>query len=145
MTGALFGAPFLFSSSRFILHKKFSLGIKRSSFVLAAGWLILITTLLCIPGTQLPKMQWDDKIWLDKWIHLLLFAVLVFLWCKAWIIKTKKNFVLITILSITYGIVMEFVQLYFIPFRSFNYADMIANSAGCVAGYFISLKRFPTT
>jgi VanZ family protein len=114
----------------------------KSSFVFAAGWLLLITVLLCIPGTKLPKVRWDDKIWLDKWIHLALFFVLVFLWCKAYTTKTKKTFIVITILSIIYGIAMELVQQYFIPFRSFDYGDMIADSVGSIAGYFIYAKRF---
>lgn len=102
----------------------------------------MITVLLCIPGTRLPKVRWDDNIWLDKWIHLVLFLVLVFLWCKAYITKTKKVFIIITSLSIIYGVAMELVQQYFIPFRSFDYADMIADSVGSIAGYFISVKRF---
>jgi len=87
-------------------------------------------------------VRWDDNIWLDKWIHLVLFLVLVFLWCKAYITKTKKVFIIITSLSIIYGVAMELVQQYFIPFRSFDYADMIADSVGSIAGYFISVKRF---
>jgi len=40
----------------------------------------------------------------------------------------------------TYGIVMEIVQHYFIPFRSFDIGDMIADSIGAIAGYFISVR-----
>lgn len=49
---------------------------------------------------------------------------------------------LVTILSIAYGIIMELVQQYFIPFRSFDIRDMTANSIGAIAGYFISIKQF---
>jgi VanZ family protein len=114
------------------------------SFAFAAGWLMLTTLLFCIPGTKLPKMQWHDKIFLDKWIHVFLFAVLVFLWCKAYVIKTKKIFLSITALCVVYGVVMELVQQHFIPFRSFDVRDMIANSIGAVTGYFISVKRLIT-
>lgn len=142
MTGALFGAPFFIQRDAVYLAQKIFLRTVNFSFVFAVSWLLLITFLLCIPGTRLPKVQWDDKIWLDKWIHLLLFLFLVLLWCRAYFIKTKKVFILITILSITYGIIMELVQQYFIPFRSFDIRDMTANSIGAIAGYFISIKQF---
>jgi VanZ family protein len=37
---------------------------------------------------------------------------------------------------------MELVQNYFIPFRSFDLFDIIADGVGCAIGYFISIKRF---
>lgn len=141
MTGALFGAPFLFSSPALFCTKD-HLRANRFPFVFAVLWLLLITVLLCIPGTKLPKIQWHNKIFLDKLIHVALFLVLVFLWCRAYTIKTKKIFISITVLSICYGIMMELVQQYFIPFRSFDLRDMLANSIGALAGYFISIKRF---
>jgi VanZ family protein len=41
-----------------------------------------------------------------------------------------------------YGIGMEIVQHYFVPLRSFDYGDMIADGLGSTAGYFISANRF---
>ncbi|HEV8271404.1 MAG TPA: VanZ family protein [Chitinophagaceae bacterium] len=119
-----------------------------STIVFAIIWLLIITILLCIPGTALPKIKWDSKIWLDKWIHVFLFMVLVILWSKAYAGKkniqnnTRKIFFQIMILGFFYGILMELVQKYFIPYRSFDLIDMIADAAGCVVGYFISIKRF---
>lgn len=144
MTGALFGTPFFIPLDAVYFALKMFLRTIKFSFVFATGWLMLITLLLCIPGTRLPKVQWHDKIFLDKWIHVFLFLVLVFLWCRAYTIKTKKIFLLITVLCIVYGVVMELVQEYLIPFRSFDLRDMIANSIGAVAGYFISVKRLIT-
>jgi len=122
------------------------LKIPKSSFAFAAAWLLLITILLCIPGTSLPKVRWDNKVFLDKWIHVFLFLLLVLLWCRAYkttdSTKAKRIFITITVLSIVYGIVMEIVQHYFIRNRSFDFGDMIADSVGSVAGYFISIKRF---
>lgn len=142
MTGALSGAPFLFGVMPFTLHKTVFLSAIKTSLIFATLWLLLITILLCLPGTKLPKVQWSDKIWLDKWVHFFLFLVLVLLWCRAHSIKSKKSFLIITSLSIAYGIIMESVQQYFIPFRSFDIGDILANSIGSIAGYFISAKRF---
>jgi len=118
------------------------LKISKSYFIFAVLWFVFVTVLLCIPGTELPKVNWSSKIWLDKWVHIFLFLVLVWFWCKAYSLKTKKIFRVITILSILYGIVMEIIQHYFIPFRSFDVGDMIADSIGALAGYFISTKRW---
>jgi VanZ family protein len=116
-----------------------------TALVVAIGWLLIITILLCIPGTELPKFKWDNKIWLDKWVHIFLFLVLVLFWCRAYskIPTDKKNtFVVITILSVLFGIAMEVVQHYFIPFRSFDLTDILGDAVGSVIGYFISIKRF---
>lgn len=142
MTGALFGAPFL--RYKFILQKIYWVK-KSTAWILALTWFVLVTILLCIPGTSLPKIKWESKIFLDKWIHVFLFFVLVLLWCSIYKNedrqKVRRFFTAITVLSIVYGIVMEIVQHYFIPFRSFDIVDMIADSAGAVAGYFIAIKK----
>ncbi|HKC37827.1 MAG TPA: VanZ family protein [Chitinophagaceae bacterium] len=114
-----------------------------STIIFAIIWLLLVTTLLCIPGTRLPQIKWDDKLLFDKWIHVLLFLILVLVWCRAYSKPRLKNiFIMITILSILYGIGMEIVQKYFIPFRSFDVGDIIADAVGCITGYLISIKKF---
>ena len=119
-----------------------------STIVFAVIWLLLVTSLLCIPGTKLPKITWQDKIWLDKWIHIFLFMVLVIVWNKVYSGKKniqnniRKIFFQIMIIGIVYGIAMEIVQKYFIPFRSFDVGDIIADAIGCVVGYLISIKKF---
>ena len=117
-----------------------------SAIVFAIIWLLLVTSLLCIPGTKLPKVTWEDKIWLDKWVHVFLFMVLVILWNKAYSNKkkiqsnTRKIFLQVMILGFLYGVAMELVQKYFIPFRSFDLGDILADGVGCFIGYLISLK-----
>lgn len=119
----------------------------KSAALIAIAWLLFVTILLCTPGSRLPKIGWNDKIWLDKWAHIFLFLVLVFLWCRFFwrttsTFKNKNIFIMITIFSMIYGIGMEFIQHSFIPFRSFDYGDMIADAIGSIAGYFISAHRF---
>ena len=46
------------------------------------------------------------------------------------------------IIGIVYGIAMEIVQKYFIPFRSFDVGDIIADAIGSVVGYLFSIKKF---
>jgi VanZ family protein len=128
------------------IRKKSALKKSFPTIIFAVIWLLIVTTLLCIPGTKLPKINWQDKVWLDKWIHVFLFFMLVVLWSLAYSRRTKINikkiFILITILSVIYGIGMEIVQQYFIPFRSFVSGDIFADGIGYIIGYFISVKRF---
>jgi VanZ family protein len=118
-----------------------------STIVFAVIWFLLVTTLLCIPGTRLPKITWQDKIWLDKWVHIFLFMILVILWSKLYSHKkntqsaSRKIFFKIMVVGCFYGIAMEFVQKYFIPFRSFDLGDIIADGVGCLAGFFYSIKK----
>lgn len=117
-------------------------------FVFAVLWLLLITVLLCTPGTEFPKITWTDKIWLDKWIHAGLFAILILTWCWSYSAKqrsapgNKKSFIVIAALGLLYGIVTEILQELFIPFRSFEVPDIIADGVGAAVGYFIAVKRF---
>jgi VanZ family protein len=46
------------------------------------------------------------------------------------------------IIGIFYGIAMELVQKYFIPFRSFDLGDILADGIGCIVGFFYSIKKF---
>jgi len=117
-------------------------------FLPAIGWLIISTVLLTIPGTSFPKEDWLDKIWLDKWVHLGMFTILVILWCwgglraRASIQKRKIFFTMIAILGIVYGLGMELVQHYFIPNRSFDTGDLLADAAGCMAGLIYSVRTY---
>jgi VanZ family protein len=109
----------------------------------ALTWLVVVTVLLCLPGSALPKENWFDKIWLDKWIHILLFLIMVYLWCQ-YISKPggKKSryFRQIAIYFFIYGIVMELVQKFFIPNRSFDVKDVLADGLGCATGLLISIR-----
>jgi VanZ family protein len=110
---------------------------------LAIAWFILTTILLCLPGSVLPKENWFDKIWLDKWVHIGLFSTMTVLLC--WTIRERKGkkimlFVRVAFYCLLYGIAMEFVQKYFIPNRSFDVKDMLADAVGCSLGLVVSLR-----
>ncbi|MDP4263926.1 MAG: VanZ family protein [Bacteroidota bacterium] len=126
--------------------------MKKSSLSLtpAIGWFIVSTILLTLPGSDIPQEDWLDKIWFDKWVHIGMFAIMTVLWCRSWhSLKTnispqklRRSFIIIGIIWIAYGIGMEFVQKYFIPNRSFDIGDMVADAAGCVAGFLFSTRRY---
>ena len=121
-------------------------GMKKA--ILAISWIILTTFLLIIPGKEFPQENWFDKIWLDKWVHLFLFAVMVWLWCRAAINETRSPsglrniFLLILVAAILYGTGMEFVQRYLVANRSFDTGDIVADALGAIIGYIYSLKMY---
>jgi VanZ family protein len=122
----------------------------RGRFLIPAiAWLITCTILLTLPASAFPSDNWYTKIpmW-DKWIHIGLFSILSFLFCWG-IFKVgmpghnlKKNFIQTAICCLLYGILMELVQRYFIPNRSFDNGDIIADGVGSMAGVIYSLKRY---
>ena len=120
----------------------------KPSFIPAITWFIISVVLLTIPGSAFPKENWLDKIWFDKWVHIVMFAIMVSLWCWAMLkmysvpTRLKTVFIWIGLLSLSYGIGMEFVQKYFINNRSFDEGDIIADAVGCTLGVFFSLKRY---
>lgn len=120
------------------------LRIRIRSFWPAILAFILATTLFCLPGEQFPEEDWFAEIYLDKWIHVGLFAGLVASWCLPFIDrvanygKARSLFIKITLSFILYGVIIEFIQGSFIPFRTFGVDDMIADALGCGIGLLFS-------
>lgn len=58
-------------------------------------------------------------------------------------VTTKKKWFLITAgLGLVYGIVMEFVQKNYIPNRSYDVWDIVADGIGCIIAVVVSNKFF---
>jgi len=111
-------------------------------------WMILVTILLILPGSAFPQENWMSKLWLDKWIHIGLFAVMVFLWCWSLTGNEKEKallqnrFLWITLFAFAYGTGMEFVQKYFVANRSFDIGDIAADGIGALTGWLFSRWRY---
>lgn len=73
----------------------------------------------------------------DKLVHVGMFFMLGFLFSFAIKTSLKKNFliVIIALAGLAFGIAMEFVQKYFIAFRTCDVDDMIADGIGCLIAY----------
>ncbi|MBC7948493.1 MAG: VanZ family protein [Chitinophagaceae bacterium] len=114
------------------------------------SWLIISIILLTLPSDDFPQENWFDKIWLDKWVHIGMFAVLVLLGCLTWRAfqpgldakGLKRAFIITGIIGLVYGIIMEFVQMKFTNHRSFEIADIITDAVGCALGVIFSTRRY---
>lgn len=120
----------------------------KPSFLPGIVWFIISTVLLTLPGSSFPKEDWLSKIWFDKWVHIGMFALMVYLWCWSLLKiqsnaeKLKRGFIGFLFLWFAYGVSMEFVQKYLIVNRSFDTGDIVADAIGCVIGFLFSWSRY---
>lgn len=115
----------------------------------AIAWLVLSFVLLTLPGSQLPSTNWLSNIGFDKWVHIGMFSIMVFLWCWGIAKSTgktkqqlKKSFIWVFVISSAFGIAMEYVQENLVVNRSFDVGDIIADIAGAAIGLAYSWYRF---
>lgn len=98
---------------------------------LALGWTLLIFILCFLPGNELPKV---DIPFIDKWTHVILFAVFSFLWLCA---KPTLNIGALTLLlgiSIFLGWLVEYIQGHYVPGRHQDNMDTLADAIGGLLG-----------
>ncbi len=108
--------------------------------ILSLLWALFILALCALPGTVIPELSFLDWLKPDKLVHLFLFGVLSFLLSKAF---TDQNVFLLLIsyprvisiiLSSIYGVFIELLQEYFIPTRTGDVFDAMADSLGAFLG-----------
>ena len=108
-------------------------------------WTIAIFILLILPGSSFPKENWFGEIYLDKWIHIILFGGFVFCWSLAFrnqsISQQKKIIIKLLLAGVLFGIMMEAIQHFWVKGRSFELKDILADSLGCLLGLFISSRK----
>ncbi|MCF3110125.1 VanZ family protein [Niabella sp. CC-SYL272] len=114
----------------------------KTGYVLAGAFLysILTIVLLTLPGSAFPQEDFFSTIYLDKWIHIGMFSILVLIW-SFWLMKRKgpgqklfMPFLQICVGALAYGVAMEYVQKWYVPNRSFDTGDIIADGVGAIMG-----------
>ena len=122
--------------------------IQTKSFVPAVGAFVVATLLFCLPGDRLSEAGWLEDLELDKVVHVGLFAGLVFLWCLPFQLlientdRQKRIYTWIALSFMAYGVAIEFIQRDFIPYRSFDVYDIIADTIGCAIGW-VTIRKWP--
>jgi len=100
------------------------------------SWTIFTIVLLCLPGSIVPGTGIFAVKNLDKIVHVILFGMNVLFWgwhytsSKLPAPKLRLIFVKTAVAMSVLGIIMEYVQLYFIPNRSFDTGDIVADIVG---------------
>ena len=113
----------------------------RLARVLAMVWLVVISVLFFLPGSALPKEDWLNKIYFDKWVHFGFFAVLVFLW-RFYFPANRRYPGILLFLAFIYGLSVEVIQHFFVENRSFDTGDLLADMLGGVLGIRLWNKRY---
>ncbi len=115
-------------------------------------WFFLTLIAISIPGKDLPKFgPWYNYISFDKLIHTFLFGMLavMFMLPVAYSNQTvtqKKNwYIKIVLATIIWGFTAEVIQKYFIPGRSYDLVDFLANTLGALTAFIIFNKRLRKT
>lgn len=112
-------------------------------------WFLLSCVAFFIPGAALPDEEWFSILEIDKLVHVFLFASLVILWCLPAFHRSdfvaRKLLLVIPLIFFGYSIAVEIIQHFFIPGRSFDLADIVADALGCSMGFFLMRWYFLRT
>ncbi len=110
----------------------------------AVGWTIILIVATLLPKEVVSQNNWLDIPHLDKVSHLFAFALLVFLWSIALVVKTSK----IKAARIAFygaiflGVLLEILQWQLNFGRHFEILDIIANIIGSIIGLIVFYKIF---
>jgi VanZ family protein len=111
------------------------------------AWFFVVGILTLMPSQDVPDVGWMDKIPnFDKFVHAALFGGLSFLF--AWPLfksrfsfKQKINYsVKISMASVVWGIVIEFLQKFYVPSRDFDLLDWAADTAGVLIAFWVIIR-----
>jgi VanZ family protein len=103
----------------------------------ALGWLVLMCILFFLPGSAFPQENWLDQIHFDKWVHVGLFAVLLFLWRSSFDWSANYYVILLLFCALAYGLAVEFIQKSWVANRSFDLFDVLFDMIGSALGLFV--------
>ncbi len=100
----------------------------------ACGWLGVIVTLVV---SLMPPTLGDDTTHIDKLVHLLGYAVLMFWWAQLVTHRTLR----LAIAVVLFGVAIELLQG-LTPDRMPDPLDALANTAGVLLGW-LAARRLP--
>jgi hypothetical protein len=118
------------------MNTKNTLKVKLSLFfAVAFSLLILFLSLINQSKLEVINLKINDKIY-----HTLSYLLMIFLWFKYKnkSIQNKLKF-LIASLILTFGIIIEVMQLVLTNYRSFDLLDILANALGIMCGLILFL------
>ena len=107
-------------------------------------WTITIIVLSLLPKSTLQNEHMKLFKGADKIVHFTMYFILMFLWYWRSRKPARWSYLSIGIIfSVALGITLEFLQKYYIPGRTFDILDIVANVSGVlVVIIFIILKIF---
>jgi VanZ family protein len=116
--------------------------LKLKTFKFTVGLALIVLILSAIPGNRLPDLNFRAG---DKIGHFLAYAALTAAFCTEyarhlrWSSRTGRWLIAILCVCSVYGAILEFMQGELLYQRTFDYADMAANTAGAIIGSIVYL------
>ena len=120
--------------------------ISLKKFLPGIAWFFVVAVLVFMPGEDVPSVGWMDGYHIDKLVHITMFGGLTYLFSLPYLnsgfslAKKRKNFIIIAVLFIAWGLGVEFIQKYYAYHRSFDLFDWLADSIGVMIAYFLLQK-----
>jgi VanZ family protein len=108
--------------------------LKKRARFLAVTWTLLIFIACFIPGQDIPDI---DIPLIDKWAHVLLFAIFSLLWLSANESKSIALYFILFLSAIFIGWTTEYIQGRYIPGRFSDNMDIAADSIGALVGMLV--------
>jgi VanZ family protein len=122
--------------------------LKKIVFSLAICWTVLIAFLCLVKFGKLPAIPVSEA---DKYVHFAFHFVFTLLWGNYIWIKNKSNemklIVKVLLVSLLYGILIEFLQETLTTTRHADIYDVLANATGATTalGFFLLVKKLKQT
>ncbi|TKG93514.1 VanZ family protein [Puteibacter caeruleilacunae] len=100
-------------------------------------WIFVIFALCLTPGDRIPNTNLQLIPHFDKIVHSGLYFVLMLFLLASVHTRTKFNILTAMLCGLILGLFVELAQYYWIPNRSGNWQDMLANFSGILLAIFL--------
>ncbi|WP_338731854.1 VanZ family protein [Mangrovimonas cancribranchiae] len=115
----------------------------KHSLLIAIAYTVVLT-LACLISIDFNKVSDIAPSFSDKIFHFLAYALLTFLWMRAFIFHLKmlkqKAIRSSLLFSIIFGIIIEVLQMTLTSTRSFDFWDILSNTLGVLFTVFVLSK-----
>ena len=117
----------------------------KNAFIPAIICAVIILVLSALPQSSFHAIDWYDIVNLDKFGHLVVYAIFTVLIAIGLFLRNNKKYILKAVfMAVGYGALMELLQYGCFTGRNFEILDLIANIIGSIIGsvicYFIIKK-----
>lgn len=116
-------------------------------FLPGIAWFFVVAILTLMPSRDVPEVGWLNKIPnFDKLVHAALFGGLAFLFALPFFkshisFRQKLNYsIKISLASIIWGIIIEFLQKFYVPSRDFDLLDWAADTFGVIIALWLIIR-----
>jgi len=113
--------------------------MKKAVMIAALLFFVAVNVLLVLPAEELPELSFLGFL-TDKFQHAFVYGLMCLLFSGIFLVSgnyRRRTYVMISLLAVTHGVAMEFVQEFFTENRAFDVWDMVADAIGVVVSYMI--------